>query len=239
MNFPSDFFAQGVEFSTLSLGDRVDDLFQAELPGIAGACARRRLEFAAGRTCARRALGKLGVPVLPIPIGKDRRPQWPEGTIGSISHSREVCIAAVARKASGLAALGVDVEERDAVTLDLAEEICTPQERIRLFALPVVWQQPTLAAIFSAKESSYKAQYELTGKTFGFDAISILLSPQHDLFTAVFEQPIPPFVTGTRLTGKVHVSKHHIATAIAVAEPQRCNDNFTSCEKSFNSGNTE
>lgn len=217
-DLPAGFFAQGVRSAALSLSDPMELLFNSELAGIAGACAHRRLEFTAGRTCARRALAKLGLAALPIPVGNDRRPQWPAGIVGSISHSRNVCIAAVARKTRELAALGVDVEERNAVTLDLVDDICTPQERTRLNALPSLLQQPTLTAIFSAKECLYKAQYELTGAMFGFEVISILLTPERDRFTAVFEHSIPPFVAGTQLIGRVHMSKHHVATAIALGK---------------------
>jgi 4'-phosphopantetheinyl transferase EntD len=39
----------------------------------------------------------LGLPERPIPMGRDRAPVWPEGVVGSISHSDAFCLAAVAR----------------------------------------------------------------------------------------------------------------------------------------------
>src|SRR5208282_5779110 len=52
---------------------------------------KRAQEFAAGRVCARRALAELGVVDFPLRVGEDREPLWPEGTVGSITHTTGFC----------------------------------------------------------------------------------------------------------------------------------------------------
>src|SRR3954466_8638481 len=71
-------------------------LFPEELPLIASAVEKRRLEFGRGRQCARAALRRLGVPDGPLPSGSQREPLWPAAAIGSITHTEGLCVAAVA-----------------------------------------------------------------------------------------------------------------------------------------------
>jgi 4'-phosphopantetheinyl transferase EntD len=67
--------------------------------------------------------------------------------------------------------LGVDIEPATPLDPDLVAVICTPAERAWLAGET----DPGLAAkmIFSAKEAVYKAQYPLTGKVIGFDAVTL------------------------------------------------------------------
>ena len=62
------------------------DLHPAEQACIAKAGLKRRLDFAAGRVCARRAMAQLGVDGLPLLVGEKGQPVWPPGIVGSISH---------------------------------------------------------------------------------------------------------------------------------------------------------
>jgi 4'-phosphopantetheinyl transferase EntD len=133
------------------------DLFPVEQSYIAHAVEHRRREFALGRSLARKALGELGLGQLEIPAGADRAPTWPEGIIGSIAHCGDLCVAAVARRSSGLRMIGIDLE-RIAENADLLDIVSTDHERQR-------WQcggtAPSVLATvcFSAKESVYKAIY--------------------------------------------------------------------------------
>src|SRR5438132_715206 len=76
---------------------------------VATAVGRRRREFAAGRACARLALGRLGFPEAPLLSGPDRAPVWPEAAVGSITHCPGYCAAAVARRGA-VRSLGIDAE---------------------------------------------------------------------------------------------------------------------------------
>jgi 4'-phosphopantetheinyl transferase EntD len=147
---------------------RVATIWDDEATAIARAVPKRRAEFAAGRSAARAAMAEIGLPSAAIPQGGDRAPIWPAGLSGSIAHCDTCCIAAVALK-EHCPALGVDIEPATPLDPDLVAVICTPEERTWLANEP----NPGLAAkvIFSAKEAVYKAQYPLTNKVIGFDAV--------------------------------------------------------------------
>ena len=70
-----------------------DDSFaQADIPlppSLSTAVAKRRSEYLAGRWCAREALAMLGMEGIPA-LGPDRAPQWPAGSLGSITHSQGI-----------------------------------------------------------------------------------------------------------------------------------------------------
>ena len=70
----------------------------------------RAKSFLMGRAAARQALKEAGDNSnSPILRNKDKSPMWPDGYIGSISHSGEHAIALVA-KASDYRSIGVDIE---------------------------------------------------------------------------------------------------------------------------------
>ncbi|MFJ8363518.1 4'-phosphopantetheinyl transferase [Streptomyces sp. NPDC093984] len=120
----------------------------------------RMWEFAAGRTCARRAMRALGLPASPILIGAHREPVWPRGIVGSITHCPGYCAAAVASE-QDLAAVGIDAEPHEGLPAGVLETITAPAELAALEDLPsgpVCWDR----VLFSAKESIYKAWFTLT-----------------------------------------------------------------------------
>jgi 4'-phosphopantetheinyl transferase EntD len=121
---------------------------------------QREAEFRAGRACARQALAQLGYhnwPLLPAPT---REPQWPPGVVGSITHSGTYCAAAVASERV-CAGLGIDVEAIDRIREDMAELICSSREPHRPDR-PGTDARTTLALLFSAKESVFKAVFPRT-----------------------------------------------------------------------------
>jgi enterobactin synthetase component D len=119
---------------------------------LAGAVAKRRSEFLAGRLCAALALRAAGLPQ-EVPR-KGRAPLWPEGIVGAISHSDSRAIAVISRLHSGL---GVDCEEIMPLARAeaLHQEILTAEElALRPAALPFA---TFVTLVFSAKEALYKA----------------------------------------------------------------------------------
>ncbi|HEV8035173.1 4'-phosphopantetheinyl transferase family protein [Yoonia sp.] len=145
-------------------------LWDEEAAAVARAVPKRRTEFAAGRSAARAAMAEIGFAPAAIPQGRDRAPIWPVGLSGSIAHCDTCCVSVVALQ-EHYAVLGVDVEPATPLAPDLVAVICTPAERAWLAGE----SDPGLASkmIFSAKEAVYKAQYPLTGKVIGFDAVTL------------------------------------------------------------------
>ena len=90
---------EGVAYASLPVESQPDPLEAPERAAVAGAVASRQREFAGGRTCARRALLRLGHAAQPIPVGACRAPVWPHGVVGSITHCSSFAAAAVARAA--------------------------------------------------------------------------------------------------------------------------------------------
>ncbi|WP_432719822.1 4'-phosphopantetheinyl transferase superfamily protein [Jeongeupia wiesaeckerbachi] len=141
----------------------------ATLPAaLATAVLKRRIEFLAGRHCARTALRQAGHDgAAPLQIGDDRAPQWPSGWIGAITHSHGAALAIVA-PATRYAGLGIDIEPwvdaarterlRAQVGID-AEWALRPAE---------LTQAEWFTAVFSMKESLFKALYPQVRRYFGF-----------------------------------------------------------------------
>lgn len=121
-----------------------------ETDAIRGAVAKRQREFRSGRNLARRVLAGLGHPEAALPPGPGRRPRWPCGMQGSITHCDDLAIAIAGR---GLDGLGVDVERAEPLPAPVARHVLTAADRDAGTAGHVLW--PTL--VFCAKEAFYKA----------------------------------------------------------------------------------
>ena len=82
-------------------------LMPEEAGHVAHAIHARQTEFAAGRAAARIAMRDVGFAPQAVPAQYNRAPQWPAGLAGSISHTKELCMAVVSTDAKSL---GLDVE---------------------------------------------------------------------------------------------------------------------------------
>jgi len=147
-------------------------LFDAERVLVAGAVPKRIAEFAAGRLCARRALADLGCESAPLLRGSDRRPLWPGGTLGSITHTDTYC-AAVAARHDAVAGIGIDAETVGRIDDPLLRKICTDDELARLMRLPAPRRLQEATLIFSAKEAFYKCHCSAGGGWLDFHDVAL------------------------------------------------------------------
>ena len=145
----------------------VDDLFPVEADGIRGAVPSRVAEFAAGRVAARRALAALGTEPVAIPVGDHRRPAWPAGVVGSITHCAGL-VAAVVGWSRDWWALGIDAEPAVPLDDDVRDVVTTPVERAALTA-PLDG-----TAVFCAKEAFYKCWSGLDGAVLEFTDVEVV-----------------------------------------------------------------
>lgn len=158
--------------------------FAEEEEAVARAVEKRRKEFAFGRACAREALRRLGLPATPIPARPDRMPAWPDGYVGSISHCRGACVAAVA-PATAVQSLGVDIEFATPLEEDLLERIATPAERSQ------VQREPSGGILlFSIKESIYKCLFPISGLFLEFNDVEVAIDWSGGTFRVV-RCPVP------------------------------------------------
>jgi 4'-phosphopantetheinyl transferase EntD len=154
------------------------ELFAEEALAIRDAVVYRQNEFAAGRWCARAALQRLGGPMVAIGVGRDRAPIWPDGFVGSISHCRDFCCAAVARY-QDVRSLGIDVERAEGLEQDLEFMICSDAERAAFARLPVLRGSTWGKLAFVAKEAYYKCYAPVMRAFLEFDDVSVdFIGPQ-------------------------------------------------------------
>lgn len=145
----------------------VPALAGVEASGVERAVPSRRDEFARGRGCARRVLAALGHADTPVPVGPDRAPVWPEGVVGSITHT-DGFVAAAGADARAVAALGVDVEHIRPLEADVTALVLTPEDAKRR-------DRPEWDVLaFSAKESVHKSVHPATGVWLDFLDVSIV-----------------------------------------------------------------
>jgi 4'-phosphopantetheinyl transferase EntD len=97
-----------VGISAEAIGD-TEGLLEPEADLVASAVWKRRVEFAAGRRCARTAIAALGGPRVALLCGAFMEPLWPSGYAGSISHDGGVAAALACRLSSGPGPLGLDL----------------------------------------------------------------------------------------------------------------------------------
>jgi 4'-phosphopantetheinyl transferase EntD len=165
-------FPPGVVAAELREYGDPSQLLPEEAQYLGRAVAKRVQEFAAGRMCARRALAELGIANFPIKVADDRQPIWPDGTVGSITHTDGFCAAVVAERRR-MSALGLDSEVVADVNAQIWPSICVPIEAEWVRSLPVSEQASAVALIFSAKEAFYKCQYPVAREPLNFDDVSI------------------------------------------------------------------
>jgi 4'-phosphopantetheinyl transferase EntD len=164
-----------------------------EAEQVEGAVLGRRIAFATGRWCARRALARLEIPSFILRNGADRAPRWPPGVVGSITHAGSVpggfCGVVVGRSSHWMT-LGLDAERGDALDPALWPLVLTPNESAWLGSQAPSARRTLASLVFSAKESFYKAQFPLTGRFLDFTDVEVSVDLQQLAFEA-------------RLSGKV------------------------------------
>ena len=188
-----------------------DEFRRAETMG-----PKRRHEFLLGRACARRALSRL-IEDFALLSDADRAPIWPDGIVGSITHSGDFCAAAVAHSAD-FAGLGIDAASAAPLSERIVGRIANDRERARLEALPST--EPSLwgTLLFSAKESLYKCYFPNTRTFLGFRDAEVEIDRNTSSFCARLCREDAPSLSGMRdFRGRFYIDDDHVVTALAIA----------------------
>lgn len=186
---------------------------------VARSVETRRNEFVTARHCARLAMQRLGVPPAPILKGDKGEPRWPDGLVGSLTHTRGYRGAVVGR-AAAVRSVGIDAEPHDVLPDGVLQAVSLAAERAELAALPgdLHWDR----ILFCAKEATYKAWFPLTGRWLGFEDAHITFRVAEDGHTGGFVSRIlvdpaarfgPPL---TELHGRWSVAGGLALTAIVL-----------------------
>ena len=182
------------------------------------AVAKRVQEFAAGRQCARRALRELGVIDAPIRVALDRQPVWPQGIVGSITHTAGLCAAVVAER-KRLVALGLDSEVVGAVKPELWPTICAAQELAWVGTLSPPQRPAAVTFIFSAKEAFYKCQYPLLGEALGFHDLWVIPCAWGSASGTFAVRPLRPIAILEVPEGSYRFHEEFVSTGVGVPNP--------------------
>jgi 4'-phosphopantetheinyl transferase EntD len=185
--------------------------FPEEEQAVAGAVARRRREFRAGRHCARAALRELGIPDAALTVGPERAPVWPRGAVGAITHTDGYCAAAVAR-ADEFAGTGLDAEQRGGVADGLVREICTEREWARIAEI-----DDALTIAFAAKEALHKCLNPPTGVTLEFDEAEDSLQPADGALSLAV---VAGELTGLAVGGRYAVGRELVTVGLTLTRTE-------------------
>ncbi len=201
------------------------ELHPDEQAQIAPAVEKRQREYATGRGLARSMLAAHGHPTHALLNDSDRVPAWPEGWLGSISHTRGYCGVALAH-AHSHRGLGLDVEQAEPLEAKLFRSILRDEELAELVALPDREAGLRAKLAFSAKEAAYKAQYALSRAYLGFSAMRIELDERLGSdpasqgvaeFRAVFAKPAADvFAPGDVLHGRFRFAEGLVLCGVEI-----------------------
>jgi enterobactin synthetase component D len=182
------------------------------------AVAKRRIEFAAGRYCAREAIARLDHSRRGETPGRgaDGAPTWPEGLTGSITHTDGFVAAAVAF-AGRIDGLGIDTER--ILTADIADEVAAwvacPGELDRIASQTGLGRATDLSLCFSAKESLFKCLHPLVRRFFDYlDAEITQIGPDGDFTVCLRTGLNADLPAGLALQGRYAIDPSFVHTGL-------------------------
>jgi enterobactin synthetase component D / holo-[acyl-carrier protein] synthase len=156
MDLIASILAPGIFGAQMEDAGQPLDLAAGEEALVATAAPKRRREFALGRACARAALAALGHDPVSIGRRENGAPLWPDGLVGSITHTSGYAAALVA-KAAHFSGVGLDAERVGGVTSNLWPRLFDAVECEYLERLDETDRKLAATLFFCAKEASYKA----------------------------------------------------------------------------------
>jgi 4'-phosphopantetheinyl transferase EntD len=148
---------------------------------VAEAGTKRRRDFALGRVCAHQALAVLGRDTAVLKRSENGAPLWPNGTVGSITHTAGYAAALVAG-AGRISGIGLDAERIGGVSPDIWPRLFGAAERDYLEGLDKEDRSLAATLFFCAKEACYKAWGQ--EKTLSFRKIQVTRGDRR--FTAIW-----------------------------------------------------
>lgn len=187
---------------------------------VARAVQKRIREFRAGRNCAHKLFRQAGIQCNALLKGKQREPNWPDGWVGSISHTKGLCVVAIAPK-NQYQSIGLDVEQATPLDPNVLSLICSNEEQNRIRQISQSGGQnlasvPYSKIIFSAKESIHKTYFPLNYHTLDFLDADVVLDINSGKFSATIHNPeSTPRVPISDLEGRYTIDEKHVATFIA------------------------
>ncbi len=216
MSFFAAFLDERIAVVEAPLSGNSPELPIEEAASVAMAVPRRRREFAAGRACARQAMAALGHAPVALPCQRDRTPLWPQGLVGSITHTDAWTAAAVARRDQGFASVGIDLEPADGLPADLWSSVCTADEQARVVRACHLSPEHAAHVLFCMKEAAFKCQYPISATMLEFADFAIEVDAPGKAFTAVYQRAAGPFSMYDRIHGRFAIGDGHFASVATI-----------------------
>lgn len=193
-------FPEDIQTAYASPAAPPGELAAEDLALVATAVPKRQREFATGRACARQVLAHFGIVGFVLRSAPTREPIWPEGIVGSLTHTDGLC-AVAAGPAARYAGIGIDAEPALPLPADLVGHIAHDEEIRAAGPLAGLEESVVHRLRFSAKEAVYKCQFALTRRFLEFHEVVVALDPRGQLTTRVLPA-VPELAGGTRILGR-------------------------------------
>jgi enterobactin synthetase component D len=194
-------------------------------PQLRHAVTKRKREFIIGRYCAYRAIRQIRSDFdwrMQISKGPSGAPVWPDGIVGSITHTEGYVAAAVASRRN-VDAIGIDSER--VLSVEVAREvsrlIASQGELDRIERTTALDAHKTLSLCFSAKESLFKCLHPLINQYFDYlDAEIVDVQTRPGRFGVRLGLPLSEYLpSGTVLFGCFEFSECWVHTGLTFRRP--------------------
>ena len=169
----------------------------------------RKNAFTSGRYAAHLAQNELGLEPSEIPA-LGRRPIWPVGQVGAITHSTKYAAAIVSED---LFSVGLDVERLGRIKEKLYHKLFTAAE---LDAINQMAGSEMESVIFSAKESIFKAIYSIVQRYVNFQEVELVLKPENSSFSVNYIGKNMASLQNLETIGYWSVFKDHVLTVVEI-----------------------
>jgi len=195
---------------------KVAEIWPEESHLVESAVEARRREFATCRYLARLGLTLLGLPEQPITSDWRGAPNWPDGVVGTITHTSGFRAVALALS-SNFEAIGIDAEPNLPLPARVHRLVMSSTEKESLEAAmaadpAVAWER----VLFSAKESIYKVWHVLVGTWLDFLDVQVDINPAKRTFSfrLVKDEQALLLGEGRTLSGRFAVSPSFVVTIV-------------------------
>lgn len=186
---------------------------------LAQAVPKRLTDFVGGRYCAAEAIEAAGLAApCEIHVGADRGPVWPEGFIGSITHTTGF-VSAVAVPVSERRGVGIDSEllPGESVADEIETQVLSAKELdCMLDGMDRLDRARAVILGMSLKESVYKCLRPLVDDIFDFHDVVIESIDAQNLVAGIrlVKSLSREFSSGFELTGRFVVSSRYAHTGV-------------------------
>jgi len=217
LSIPKQFILTACDYNVGSYHDNLFYDFNVHCPeSIKRSVTKRQAEYLAGRLMASHSLSKLHHPNVDVPIGKNRKPEWPKKLLGSITHTHTQAACIIAHE-NDAQYIGIDLENiaSRALANEIKSNVITKQEE-QLLADSDLQFEPAFTLAFSAKESLFKALYPKVNDYFDFSSAQITtICTKKNTFEVALTKTLSNSLTvGERFHGRFDIDKHSVLTLI-------------------------